>query len=68
MKIQKAPYISRRMLLSMKPGNTRTWQLPDYYKVASARTQIYALARLRKGRWTYRTDKSDLTITITRHE
>ena len=56
------------MLLSMKPGSTSTWQLPDYYKVASARTQIYALARLRRGRWTYRTDKSDLTITITRHE
>ena len=62
----KTNKVTREDLRSFRDGETRTYELPDYDAVLSAKTNAYTTARLEKCRFICKCDSLLPVITITR--
>ena len=62
----KTERVTREDLRSIHMGESRTFELPSYAAVQSARTAAYALGRIEGCRFTYTVEPDRNVITITR--
>lgn len=62
----KTERVTREDLRAMRMGESRTFELPSYAAVQSARTSAYYLGRVEGCRYTYTVEPERNVITITR--